>query len=35
MEEHEIEIIRYCAEINGPCFECPVRDLCQLWKEES
>lgn len=33
MTEFDVEIIRYCAEVNGPCWECSMRDQCQRWKE--
>lgn len=26
------EYIKYCEEVNGPCFECPMREEC-LWKD--
>ena len=34
MTEFEMEIIRYCAETNGPCWECSMRDQCQHWGTE-
>lgn len=33
MTDFDIEVVRYCAEINGPCWECSMRDQCQSWRE--
>lgn len=33
MTDFDVETIRYCAEVNGPCWECSMRDHCQRWKE--
>ncbi len=32
-EEYKTEVIRRCAEANGPCWECPQREECLLWEE--
>ena len=34
MTDYDVEIIRYCAEVNGPCWECSMRDQCQYWGKE-
>lgn len=34
MTEFDVEIIRYCAEVNGPCWECSMRDQCQHWGKD-
>lgn len=33
MTDFDVETIRYCAEVNGPCWECPMHAQCQRWKE--
>lgn len=34
MTDFDIEVVRYCAETNGPCWECSMHDQCKRWKEE-
>lgn len=33
MTDYEVEVIRYCEEINGPCWECQYRNSCQRLEE--
>ncbi len=33
MDDYKTEIIRRCAEANGPCWECPQRGECLMWED--
>lgn len=34
MSDYITETIKRCAEINGVCWECNVRDECLMWNED-
>lgn len=32
-DDYKREIIRRCAEANGPCWECAARGECLMWED--
>ena len=33
MDDYKTEIIKRCAESNGPCWECAARGECLMWED--